>query len=369
MTISTRPKVFQPTRLIIEQSVSETAMAQRIVREFPHVPQEIVVDAGDTLTVAASDCNREGWRGSLLLAKQRGPFLRLCPGTQNHLCCLYYNLDVAAGCDLGCSYCILQGYLNTPLITLYCNTDDMFSELDNRLSSHPQQFFRIGTGELSDSLTFEPIAKLAPELVTFFSSRQNAVIELKSKNVHVDGLLGLPHNRRTVVAWSMNAEAVRRSDEGMAATISERLEAARAVQDAGYRLAFHFDPMIDFDGWQEGYHETVDRIFRVIRPKNIAWISLGALRYPAGFDEIIRQNFPQSKLYLGELLPGIDKKLRYFKPIRIEMFKRMYEWIRGYSREVMVYLCMESGEVWQKSFGWAPKNSAELKRMLDERVK
>lgn len=369
MTMPIRKAVFQPTRLIIEQSAAETATAQRIVRKFPHVERTIISDAKDVLTDAARDRSREGWRGSLLLAKQRGPFLRLCPGTQNHLCCLYYNLDVAAGCDLGCSYCILQGYLNTPLITFYCNTDDMFSELTAHLSAHPQQFFRIGTGELSDSLTFEPIVDLAPELVAFFSRRRNAVIELKSKNVHVDGLLGLRHNRRTVVAWSMNAEAVRQSDEGTAATIPERLEAAQAVQDAGYRLAFHFDPMIDFEGWREGYRETVDRIFGVIRPENIAWISLGALRYPAAFDEIMRENFPKSKLYLGELLPGTDKKLRYFKPIRIELFKQMYDWIRGYSREVMVYLCMESREVWQKSFGWAPKNSAELKRMLDERVK
>lgn len=361
--------IFQPTRIYIEESVSGLAFTQRIVHKYPQIPQETIKDANELLVVAATDYNKGNWRGHLLLARQRGPFLRLCPGTKNHLCCLYHNLDVAAGCDLGCSYCILQGYLNNPLITLYCNTNDMFHELDTHLAAHSNKFYRIGSGELTDSLTFEHISELGPELVTFFAERRNAVIELKSKNIHIEGLLGLNHKRRTVVSWSMNAEAVRQSDEGVAASIVERLEAAREMQAAGYRLGFHFDPMIHFEGWQEGYRETVDQIFRVIRAENIAWISLGALRYPAAFDEIVRENFPNSEIFLGELLPGIDKKLRYFKPLRIDMFRQMHTWIRSHSRDVLVYLCMESEQVWRKSFGWAPASSAELKRLLDERVR
>jgi spore photoproduct lyase len=360
--------VFQPTCIYIEESVRGLAFTQRIVDKYPEVAQETIQDANELLTVAATDCNKGDWKGRLLLAKQRGPFLRLCPGTKYHICCLYHNLDVAAGCDLGCSYCILQGYLNNPLITLYCNTDDMYHELDTYLAAHPHQFYRIGSGELTDSLTFEHITEMGPELVAFFAERRNAIIELKSKNVHIEGLLGLKHKRRTVISWSLNAEAIQQSDEGSSARIADRLEAAQEIQAAGYRLGFHFDPMIYFEGWQEGYRETVECIFRVIRPENIAWISLGALRYPADFDDIMRENFPNSNIFLGELLPGIDKKLRYFKPLRIDMFHQMHTWIRSHSRDVLVYLCMESSEVWRKSFGWSPRSSAELKRLLDERI-
>jgi spore photoproduct lyase len=83
----------------------------------------------------------------------------------------------------------------------------------------------------------------------------------------------------------------------------------------------------------------------------------------------MRFNHPDSNIFLGELLPGIDKKLRYFQPIRVEMFSNMYKWIRSYSQEVFVYLCMESKAVWQKAFGWTPNSSAELKRLLDDRVR
>lgn len=359
---------FHPKRIFVQESIKDSYFCQAILSRFNQVEKEYIQDT-ESLFDRIKTFPEKKWNNSLVLTEQRGPFIRLCPGTQKHLCCLYHNLDVAAGCNLGCTYCILQGYINNPLITFYCNLDDMFIEMEQKVKNHPRQFYRIGTGELSDSLTFDNITHLGRELVQWFANQKNAIIELKSKNVHVEDLLGLKHNRRAVISWSMNSEQIWKSEEWLTSSISDRLLAATEVQDAGYRIGFHFDPMIEHEGWKDGYKETVDKIFAVIRPENIAWISLGALRYPAGFDEIIRANFPESRIVLGELLPGKDNKLRYFKTIRIEMFKKMFEWIRSYSQEVFVYLCMESKLVWEKSFGWSPKNSAALARLLDNRVK
>ncbi|MBN1480346.1 hypothetical protein JXA70_08755 [candidate division KSB1 bacterium] len=362
-------KSFVPKKIYVEESVASTPLSKRIIRHAPHSQVDVIADAQVLLEKAASSLNKGSWQNNLLLAKQRGPFLRRCPGTPKYLCCLYYNLDVAAGCDLGCTYCILQGYLNNPLITIHCNTEEMYHELDSTLRKNSRIFYRIGTGELSDSLTFEHLTELGPELVTFFADKRNAIIELKSKNVHIDALLGLDHRGRTVVSWSLNTIEMQKSEEPLATTIDDRLYAARAVQNAGYKIGFHFDPMIDHPGWHEGYRDIVDKIFRFIKPENIVWISLGALRYPAPFEHILRENHPDSRIFLGELLPGIDKKLRYFKPIRIDLFGSMVKWIRSYSKEVFVYLCMESADVWRKAFGWAPRSSAHLKQLLDDRVK
>ncbi|MBN1559275.1 hypothetical protein JW998_03450 [candidate division KSB1 bacterium] len=369
MMSPTGRKLFSPARIYIEEAIFSATLTTRIVAKFPHSSQEVIGDANELLRDAAMDPVKDSWRDCLLLARQRGPFVRRCPGTREHICCLYYNLDVAAGCDLGCSYCILQGYLNNPLITIYCNVDDMYRELDEILSAPGAAFYRIGTGELTDSLTFDHVTELAAELVNYFSDKKNAIIELKSKNISIEPLLDLQHNGRSVISWSLNAEAMQASEEAFAPRIDSRLDAAAAVQHAGYRIGFHFDPMLDHAGWQEGYREIVDKIFRRIRPESIAWISLGALRYPAHFDEVMRTNHPHSRIFLGELLAGADGKLRYFKPIRVDMFRKMHDWIRSYSRDVFIYLCMESKSVWQASFGWSPKSSAELKRLLDDRVR
>jgi len=353
--------VFRPGHFFVEQSVATLPFTRRILANAP--------EAASTIIHSADELSEPLPERVMLLAQQRGPFLRYCPGTQKHICCLYHNLDVAAGCDLGCSYCILQGYLNVPVTTLYCNLEEMWAELDRALSSHPQEFFRVGTGELSDSLTFDPLTGLSADLVKFFAGRPNAIIELKSKNIHIENFIRLPHRRRTVVSWSLNAEAIVASEESQAPGLEERLRAAAEIQRAGFWLGFHFDPMIHHPDWREGYREVVEKIFSFVRPENIAWISLGALRYPPMLDRIIRDHHPRSEIYLGELLPGTDQKFRYFKPLRIEMFHAMYGWIRSHAPDPPIYLCMESDEVWRKAFGYSPGRSAQLKQWLDDRVR
>jgi len=351
---------YRPDKILIEAAVEDTALARRVLQRFNGVPVFGVSDARD---ITDQDCS------TLILARQRGPFVRLCPGTPKHICCLYHNIDLAEGCDLRCSYCILQLYLSHSHITLYCNVDDLFTELDDRLSRHSRQFFRIGSGELSDSLTLEHFTGLAPELVNFFAKRSNAIIELKSKNTQIDSILNCRHNGRAVISWSLNAPEIAASEERLAPGIDERLDAAAEAARAGYWLGFHFDPLVEYPDWREGYRYAVEGIFKRVKAEQIAWISLGALRYPSRLDEIIRAEHPESKIVLGELLPGRDKKLRYFRPIRVRMFRALGTWIKERAPEVFVYLCMESAQVWKEAFGWAPKNSAALKKSLDERVR
>jgi hypothetical protein len=57
--------------------------------------------------------------------------------------------------------------------------------------------------------------------------------------------------------------------------------------------------------------------------------------------------------------------MRYFQPIRIEMYSTMAEWIKRACTKTFIYLCMESKEVWEKSLGFAPLSNQDLSSMLD----
>jgi spore photoproduct lyase len=74
-------------------------------------------------------------------------------------------------------------------------------------------------------------------------------------------------------------------------------------------------------------------------------------------------------LIYGEFIRGLDNKMRYFKPIRIEMYRNLFTQIRKYVKDVFVYLCMENRDVWERSFGFAPKDTTQLSTMLDERAR
>jgi len=364
------PAIFTPERIFVERSVRDLNLTRRLLERWPSVPRMMV----DSAREAADQLSREddpvgAGKRCLLIARQRGPFVKRCPGTSGYICCGYRIINAATGCDLDCSYCILQGYLSNPLLTVYANTDDLLVQLEAFLSSGEDEFYRLGTGELTDSLSLDPILGHGRLLVPFFAGRTNAILELKTKTTRIEDLLGLEHGGRTVVSWSLNAKEVAEGEEHGAPPVVERLRAARRCQQAGYRLGFHFDPVIDFPGWEKSYRRVVDAIFEHVDPRSIAWISLGALRYPPALEEIIRRRHPASEIILGELFPGMDGKPRYFRPIRTWLFRKINDRIKEHDPDVFVYLCMESDQVWRQALGWSPGSMAALSRRLDERVR
>ncbi|MCD6319935.1 MAG: DNA photolyase [Candidatus Desulfofervidaceae bacterium] len=350
-------KLYFPQKVLIDRTVLESDYTQEILARLKNIPQEVV----DSKHIQGSVYDYH----ILYLTQNKGRFFRPCPCTNKnfYLSCEYRILEVGTNCIFNCTYCILQSYLNQPFIQVYTNLDKLFAELDSLTD-----FYRIGTGELTDSLFLDHITHLSTYLVPYFGKRKNLILELKTKSTVIDNLKGLAHNRHTVVSWSLNAPEITAQEESEAPGLKERLVAARKCQDWGYLLGFHFDPIIYFPGWETEYQKTIALLFQHIRPENIAWISLGTFRFMPSLKSVIQRRFPQSKIIYGEFIPALDAKRRYFKPLRIHIYKKMLKWIKEYAPDVLVYLCMERPEVWQKVFGFVPED-IQLKEMLDQRVK
>jgi spore photoproduct lyase len=353
---------FQIARVIVEREARALPRTEGIWQSFPSAE---VIQVERIASVPPDQ-----WRaGDLAIAHFRGRFLKRCPGTRGYICCGYRVLNIQTGCDLGCTYCVLQGYLRGPTYVVYANLEDALQEVEKELRAHPDRFFRIGTGELTDSLVLEDATGFGKELAGFFARAENAVLELKTKTDRIGHLLDVDPRGRVVLSWSVNPESVISQEEGKAVSLERRLRAAQLAELAGYRIGFHFDPLIHHPGWRRAYQEVVEAIFSYVSPSSIAWISLGALRYPPALDRILRERHPESRLRFGPLLPGMDGKLRYFRPVRVNMFRHVYECIRGASREVFVYLCMENDTVWREAFGWSPGSMRRLSQLLDERAR
>jgi spore photoproduct lyase len=106
-------------------------------------------------------------------------------------------------------------------------------------------------------------------------------------------------------------------------------------------------------------------LFNAVDPDQIAWISLGSLRFPPSLKTIIKERFPSTKIVFDELIKGKDGKLRYFKPLRLELYKRIINLIKNWGGEkIPLYFCMESKEIWQRALGWVPKGQESLQAYL-----
>lgn len=345
---------FVPDAVWIERGEGDTPIA-RTVRS--HFTGPVAVFDGRAPVQVGSV--RDG-KHTLVLQRHRGDFLRHCPaGTAGLVCCNYLVVNLASNCPMDCSYCFLQDYLaDTPALTAYTNVGDALAEIDTLLRAHPERSFRIGTGELSDSLALDPLTGLSQQLVPFFASRRNAVLELKTKTDCVDALLSLDPGGRVVVSWSVNAAAVVARDELGTATLTERMAAARRVQQGGYRVGFHFDPLVEFDGWEAGYAAAVDAIAAAVDPAAIAWISLGSLRLSPALSQAVRRRAEPGYVLGAELVAGADGKARVWRGLRLRMYRVIAARLRAALGEVPLYLCMEPPAVWERVMGEVPGDRA-----------
>jgi spore photoproduct lyase len=355
-------------RILVEKEARDYDMTRWILARLPEVPVEVIADRE---ALRASSRDRAGWlseaKTTLLLAVQKGPFWRPCPGTRDYICCGYQVLQVTVNCPMDCTYCVLQGYVNVPAITVFVNVEDLLEELETRWSEDPDRVWRLGTGEFGDSLALDDLMGLNEVLIPRFAGRGRAILEIKSKWPRLDHLLSLGPNAQVIFSWSLNPQEIIASEEKFAAPLKTRLQAAARAVAAGFRVAFHFDPLIHFPGWEEAYRRTVEQLGAAVPSQAIAWISLGGLRLLPPLRRLMLQRFPISRIAAQEMVLAPDGKLRYFKSLRVEMYARMREWLTQATPEALLYLCMESPRVWQEAFGFAPDGQT-LSRLLDGRV-
>jgi spore photoproduct lyase len=360
------PRVFTPDALVVERGAEETPMVRRCRERLPDVPFRVVDDRRD---LAGGGDDFAAGKRRLFLAPHRGSFLGHCPaGTRGLACCNYLVMNLAANCPMDCGYCFLQEYLaDNPPLTAYVNPETALAELAQVLDRHTDRHFRIGTGELADSLALDPLTGLSAELVPFFAARRNGLLELKTKTDAIEGLLALDPKDRVVVSWSLAPPAAVAFAEHGTASIPERLAAARRVVAAGYKVGIHFDPMIEHAGWEEGYRDLVAAVAAAVPAARLAWISMGALRFSPGLRTKVRQRFPGTPLLAGEQVPSADGKWRDFQPLRVAMYRRVRDVVTAALPAVPLYLCMETPDVWQRVFGAPPPGEQALGARLAAR--
>ena len=358
------------TRVLIDEAVAGTEPAMRAEKLFAGAVTRYKGEEGFRVQGSefrVEDEERGDPKTTLIITENRGEFLKPCPCTPEYTGCGYHVLNYMHGCPLTCTYCVLQAYLNAPGIKLLANWDDIEKELVQKAFT-PKRQWRIGTGELGDSLALEPVCGFAGRLVELFGRHEGPVLELKTKTVDIDGLLKLPHRGRTVLAWSVNAPAVIAGEERHTASLEERARAARRALDAGFRVAFHCDPALEFPGWEAGYDVMIETLAaHVGGSKGVAWFSIGGMRFMPALQNVIERDHPASRVAAGEFITGLDGKHRYYRPVRSSLFKRIHAAATRAFPSAAVYLCMENREVWQAATGAYP-GPAGVSRMLDAAV-
>ncbi len=335
------PRPFAPKTVYIETSVKDTPLAQRVRAAFPQA--DFKETDGKTQVGSPHFSKR---LDTLLIHREKYDFLKPCPCSCGSAGCGYNLVNLGFGCRFECEYCFLQQYQNLHAVLLPANVEEFLAKIDGAkfragLFDRP----RIGSGEFTDSLVFDDLTQYSAQIVPFFRARPHLQFEFKTKSTNIGGLLAAGGCENVVAAWSVNAGPITQDVEHFTPNLTARLQAACEVARAGYRLGFHFDPVIIYEGYQQDYARTVQEMADTLPHDKIAWISVGTLRFSRELKKRIEMRFIRNRILDGEFLLDFDGKMRYSQAQRVEAYQFLVPLLRRTFPKTVVYLCMEDPAV------------------------
>lgn len=356
-------------RVFVDEAAAASALARRVSELFPADRIQTVSErpwAAGTLSAKEFDRSKR----NLFITPFKGHFFKRCPGAKPGLtCCNYFVLNLGLQCDMNCSYCYLQSFINSPVMTAYSNLDQALEELARLKRDMGAQKLRIGTGEVIDSLSLDPITLFSRDLIAFFRDVPNWTLEFKTKSALVDQFLDCDHAGNVLVSWSVNPQHIIEREEHGTASLADRLAAAERCRSRGFPVAFHIDPMIWHPDWQTNYGALVDEICARFQPADVQTISLGALRFQPEQRAMMRERFGlNSYVTRAEMFPGPDGKMRYAQELRSEMLEFALKRFQAHSREWRVFLCMETPETWLGTFEQHAHHVENLSALFNPQV-
>lgn len=345
-------------------------------RELPLIKNILRLNAPENiefLDIKNSDSKIINSATSLIVKNNPETTLKKCPGTPNYLCCDYSVLLFAENCPFNCHYCILNAYFESKINVLFADVEKMVRECEKFLDSN--RYLRLGTGEFADSLAMEPYTGFSKLFLTSLYGGKNKSksksidsdrisVEFKTKSCNIDSIINSGYKKNIVLSWSLNAHTIWKVCETGTPSVNERLDAAVKAVEAGYKVAFHFDPVVIFDNWRVEYGEVINLIFNKISDiSRIAFVSVGVFRFIPALKHHIQKNFSENSFLLKhEFVTAMDSKMRYPYENRKEVLQFFADSFKNSS--VFLYYCMESERAWQETLGFSPKDDNELGDML-----
>jgi len=287
--------------------------------------------------------------------------------TRGLVCRGFYNINAMInGCVFNCQYCFLQEHIWDKEVSAYIRLNVNYEEILERMREIAGRRLREGratgfhTGIMMDYLGFEEVTRFTEFLLPRLDDPAFArtFIDMWSKGNDTRALLNAAvryswATERILPGWSFNSVyAADHFEPGTARTI-QRLQAARELQAAGYRITVRIDPIIAHPNWETEYRNLVGMIYDDfgIRP-NV--FTVGTLRFnEMTLIETGRERFPDSAMYRQHFIKEDKAKYRLPYDENIKILQTVIDEIRRHDPQQPVGVCKENLKTW-KALGLNP---------------
>ena len=335
------------SKIFIENEVVDSSVAENILSKFPKIKPRVIDKVEDVFGVVKKPYLQKREDLSLFIGNKKGTLLKEAPEAYGLAGEPHYYFIHAYNCIYECEYCYLQGYFNSPDIVLFINHEDIGREITKTYEAHREVIESdkkvwFHAGEFSDSLALSHLTGEIPFYFSLFSKLPNAMLELRTKSVNIRELKKQSPVENIVTSFSLSPQERIKKTDLKTPSLKSRLAAMKELQDLGFPLAIHLDPVIHEDNFIETYESLLDSLSESLDLTQIKYLSVGVVRFTSKVFHQVKKNYPESELLAAEFRSSFDGKVRYPRPFRLWLLGKIKEIClkKGLSEE-QIYLCME----------------------------
>lgn len=276
---------------------------------------------------------------NLFLGAKKGQLVKEAPPAYGLGIDKHFYFIHAYNCIYECEYCYLQGHFNTPDLVFFINHEEILNKMDSVSREHPGCWFHAG--EFSDSLALSHITGELPLYFDFFKNHPKEKLEIRTKSVNIKELLTLPPLPNVYISFSLSSEYSAKNFDLKCPTTKHRLNAIKKLVEAGFMIGIHFDPIIYVNDFEKDYKELIDKLATVLPDNQLAYISIGVVRFTADVYHQTIHNYPESEISHTIFSKSEDGMVRYNRPMRKWVLNTVREMLLPYYQNEKIYECME----------------------------
>lgn len=294
-------KLWIPDRVYFEPAAMEYPMGERILKFCrEHQIPILKTTSHNQVRDIPGETEKERFanaKKTLVVGTKKSLKLDVCKPSA------HFQFSLMTNCPGGCEYCYLyttQG--KKPYVRVYVNLEETFQTIDRYIEERLQETTVFEAASTGDPLGIEHISGALKETVEHFGQLKKGKLRVVTKFSNVDSLIDAKHNGNTRFRFSVNSPYVIHQFEHNTHSLSERLEGAGKVAEAGYPLGFIIAPIILHENWREGYTELIETMGQntAFKKKSHITFELIQHRYTNNAKQIILERYPNTKLDMDE---------------------------------------------------------------------
>jgi spore photoproduct lyase len=267
-------------QIYIEKDLQTDPKVELILKKYPQSTIVYIEKYQEVFNRNKQNFRLQKETPCLILAKKYGKFIHSIPeefgiGFDHH-----YYFSTTINCPFDCRYCFLQGLNKSSHYVIFINDLDFKSAISAEIAKNPHQTYAFFSGYDADSLALDSLSNFTYEYLPFFEQFSNAICEVRTKSVMIRPLLELKTIQNTLVAYTLNPQEIIERDEKKTPFLKARLQAIQKLQQAGYKIALRFDPMMVIENALSIYQQFFQQVFQEIDPNGIHSVTIGSFRLP-----------------------------------------------------------------------------------------